>query len=162
MLGIGLKNAILLILIILILHFLIKNMMLEKSGAIVPPPSETAVVVSPQFGSNEAPVKHDGAKEQSELYKYVMGDGDGDESLEKFFPQGAPEVADTKYDVACDAKLAELPMAPKASTQNSSHDNGHFFTVQDYKHNETSFSSGKLGDLSGYDEYGGVYEAYKK
>lgn len=170
MLATGIKNGILLILIILIVHFLLKNYLLEKRGGMVngdrletlANPPEDILGLDPVDNTSKAALLE--KTKNTDLYKYVMEDGE----MEKFFdPQLLPESNDkfdTAYPIACDAKpfVKDDTIDRKVKKpKNADQKNNGFLVVHDYM-DENALNGGKLFDgLQGYDEYDSFYQEYK-
>jgi hypothetical protein len=179
MLGIGIKNAILIILIILILHFVIKNILMNKT-VLFPikkekfEPKKSSDSLGPQKCLSE-----NLSSEKDKLLKFVFGDDmpKGDNNLDNFFKDVSKKILECDKDnymeckvksddhriplaSTCDPKMFELPstdLIKKADICNTKKD---LMILNEYT-NESQMNGGNLyAGISAYDDFDQNYEQY--
>ncbi len=168
MLGVGIKNALLMLLIILILHFLIKNVLVEQRSYNMKTEKPKVEVKDLeddiQIRDNIPTIEQNKADKKDELLKFVMDDeGEAKTNLEKFFePIANEEAFDDSYNIACDANLDTkkvIENSMKAPKKPNEQNANNFLIIHEYN-NENVMNGGSLGGLGGYDEYDSHYESY--
>ena len=169
MLGVGIKNAILLFLIIMILHFLIRNVLLEKSSRKEhfdkPVKESKDTTTAPEnvenFMADIDNLKPKTMDKTNELLEFVMG---GESTFHESFLE--PNDADFKQElpVACDARrilddVKEAPKKKKNRKDPQQHNN--FLVIHEYEE-ENTLNGGKLfgGNLTGFDSFDTGFQSY--
>lgn len=151
MLGVGLKNAILIILIILIIHFAIKNSMLEK------------------FTCSSKPVSNL-SQDKENLMKYVFGDDRSKDSsyLDSYFKDISKEckvedvqTCNKKQDdhsvilkSTCDPNIQSLPPTPELTKKPPCNDKRDIMILNEYEED-------KKDAIGAFDDFDMSYQSFK-